>query len=145
MITIFSEIYKEEGEGTIHYTMEYEFLDQWALIGTSYYQLKQTDFDGTITSSKIIMVAKRVQDFSLKSVFLDMAHHHVNLCFNSNEDKDVTIRIYGISGRLYYDQTHPINVGINTIEIPTISFHSGIYLLKIADDSNEFHSKFTKY
>ena len=52
----FSSIGQVNGNGTINQKSEYSLTDRSPLYGTSYYRLKQTDFDGKFTYSKVIKV-----------------------------------------------------------------------------------------
>src|SRR5690606_38608251 len=51
-----------EGKGTTNKTTNYEFIDTTPLQGQSYYQLKQTDFDGKSTKSDIVKIINELTD-----------------------------------------------------------------------------------
>lgn len=53
---IFASIGKVNGRGTTTQAHSYDLLDPHPLNGRSYYRLKQTDFDGTFSYSKIISI-----------------------------------------------------------------------------------------
>ncbi len=53
---IFEQIGQIDGGATTKEQRNYAFTDVRPLVGTNYYRLKQTDFDGTFTYSDIIMV-----------------------------------------------------------------------------------------
>lgn len=54
--TSWEEIGRVSGAGTSQSPIDYEYVDASPNIGTNYYLLRQTDFDGTFTSSNIVAV-----------------------------------------------------------------------------------------
>ncbi|MEZ4210724.1 MAG: hypothetical protein R3B39_00260 [Candidatus Paceibacterota bacterium] len=54
--TSWEEIGRVPGAGTSQSPIDYEYVDESPNIGTNYYLLRQTDFDGTFTSSNIVAV-----------------------------------------------------------------------------------------
>lgn len=53
---VFSGVGKVKGAGTTNQENTYSLIDYNPMYGTAYYRLKQTDFDGTFTYSKIISI-----------------------------------------------------------------------------------------
>jgi hypothetical protein len=53
---VFSSVGTFNGNGTTSQAHTYKLFDANPIYGTAYYRLKQTDFDGTFTYSKIISV-----------------------------------------------------------------------------------------
>lgn len=51
--TTWEALERIEGEGNSNYTMRYFLVDEYPLNGTSYYRLKQTDYDGRFEYSSI--------------------------------------------------------------------------------------------
>lgn len=62
---VFVELGRLSGKGTTHEKHAYSFQDDGPLPGTSYYRLKQTDFDGTSESAAMATVT-RATDENLK-------------------------------------------------------------------------------
>ncbi|MEQ1585193.1 MAG: T9SS type A sorting domain-containing protein [Cyclobacteriaceae bacterium] len=52
----FSEVVRVKGSGTINESRSYQVYDRTPKAGKNYYRLKQTDFDGQFSYSKIVMV-----------------------------------------------------------------------------------------
>ncbi len=80
---IFSGVGKVNGKGTTNQMQTYSLIDTNPVYGTAYYRLKQTDFDGTFTFSKIIAVAYEGQ------VLLDVYP-------NPSNNGQVTIEVKGL-------------------------------------------------
>jgi hypothetical protein len=63
---LFAEMDRVEGAGYSNHLIRYNWVDQNPLTGVSYYRLKQVDFDGRITYSKIINIeVKKYISFKL--------------------------------------------------------------------------------
>lgn len=52
----FEVIAEVDGAGTVHTVTEYQAIDKVPLTGLSYYRLRQTDLDGTVTWSDVVPV-----------------------------------------------------------------------------------------
>ena len=66
---IFSSIGRVNGNGTTNRGNRYSLLDHKPIRGTAYYRLKQTDFDGTSTYSKVIDVTYEGSGVPIMEVF----------------------------------------------------------------------------
>lgn len=61
----FSSVGRVNGSGTTNQGNTYSLIDPTPLQGTSYYRLKQTDFNGTFTYSKVISITYEGEPFSV--------------------------------------------------------------------------------
>ncbi|MBX2946998.1 MAG: hypothetical protein KF725_14280 [Cyclobacteriaceae bacterium] len=61
----FTSIARVNGAGTTPTKNDYALLDQFPLSGTSYYRLKQIDFDGTYTYSPVISIKRGDDPFTV--------------------------------------------------------------------------------
>lgn len=61
----FTSIARVNGAGTTATKNDYALLDQFPLSGTSYYRLKQIDFDGTYTYSPVISIKRGDDPFTV--------------------------------------------------------------------------------
>ncbi|MFZ2904901.1 MAG: T9SS type A sorting domain-containing protein [Cyclobacteriaceae bacterium] len=89
---------KIKGAGTTNQARSYNLVDQSPLYGTSYYRLKQTDFDGTFSFSKIISVTYDGPVFPVMNVYP-----------NPTKGDFITIKIEGLKNMetvpvIIYDQ-----------------------------------------
>jgi hypothetical protein len=89
---------KIKGAGTTNQARSYNLVDQNPLNGTAYYRLKQTDFDGTFSFSKIISVTYDGPVFPV-----------MNLYPNPTKGNFITIKIEGLKNMetvpvVIYDQ-----------------------------------------
>lgn len=82
---VFSSIGQVNGRGTTSQDYTYSLIDPNPFYGTSYYRLKQTDFDGTFTYSNIISVTYEGSQFPF-----------INVYPNPSKGGQVTIEIKGL-------------------------------------------------
>ena len=125
-----------EGAGNSKTKIEYTFLDKRALYGTAYYQLKQVDFDGTITRSDIVSV---VHSNNNRSIYPNpiTTGKDVKIKFTSSIDQSIMVKVTDVSGRTVLTNHHATNRGENELVLPTSKLIAGIYMITLACDSFE--------
>ena len=112
------------GAGNSNTTLFYNFIDEHPFNGINYYRLKQTDFDGKYSYSDIIAIKSNNNEY------------HVNysnnlLSVTSLGEKNATIEIYDLLGKLIYSNTFLSNQIISTSK-----FNAGVYIIKIGTPEN---------
>jgi hypothetical protein len=115
------------GSGTTLETREYKWLDEKPFWGQSYYRLKQTDFDGTSTYSKIVSVkvSKTFQDVIVYPV---PAKDELFVEFARSEN--VVLKIIDQLGR--ESQVKP-TFGPRGASIDTSELTPGVYFLHLTN------------
>jgi len=120
--TTFTAIEEIEGNGTTSSASNYTTFDMNPISGVSYYRLKQTDFDGTISYSDIVPVevestAKnidaRIYPNSIK------AEEPINILITSNASNNeiVEITITDNNGKLVHSESTLILPGSNNYSL----------------------------
>ena len=121
---IFEELLHVDGAGFSLSTNDYSAVDRIPFFGWSYYRLKQTDFNGDYTYSKIKSVY-RGYNFNL---FPNPINEGGNLILHvPNEVEESLVDIYTSNGQLI--QSIQLNEGLN--EIPVTKFSKGVYTFRI--------------
>jgi len=126
----FEPIATIKGAGNSSQILHYQYIDNEALYGVSYYRLKQTDFDGAYEYFNIIAVNCN-----------DEINGYVNIYPNPVFHK-LIIEIEGYNEILNFEIVNAIGVVVyngslvNKIEVNTTSFSSGIYLIKIKNGNS---------
>ncbi len=115
------------GAGNSTSILEYNYMDNAALIGTSYYRIRQVDFDGTYAHSKIVSVKTFINYINILPNPFDDA-----FAISSDIKGNVTVNIYDVLGRLVYSVIRENNDGLITIE-PELA--SGAYMVAIQTDT----------
>ncbi len=122
---------KIKGSGNSNVTNSYKFTDYNPYSGSSYYRLRQVDFDGKESYSSITAVNVNA-DFSL-SMFPNPSNgNNVIVKLNSDETTNFEIIVTDISGREVYSSVN--NNG--SVTIPTSEFQKGIFFVKAVSGEN---------
>jgi len=103
--------------------------------GISYYRLKQTDFNGKFTYSKIISVDyKNIKDLEFEIVPNPaIENEKSNIVLSVVPEKDILVTITDINGVVCYEEVKKVSE--NKVEIPN-DFSKGIYIVKIVGSDN---------
>ncbi|MBD3639059.1 MAG: T9SS type A sorting domain-containing protein [Crocinitomicaceae bacterium] len=125
------EILQVDGAGNSSVQLEYFEVDAQPLIyGDSYYQLKQTDFDGDFSYSPIVRLSSDgTTEFIMYPNPVDQ-DDQVVLTFPDNTRNPVEVVIYSIEGKLIYQATYDISDSYQIILDVGVEFQSGMYLVK---------------
>ena len=141
----FEAIAKITGAGTSNFTQNYEFLDRNAKAGTTYYQLTQTDFDGTSKDLGIINLRRGSDNLSNLNVYPIPSSDVVNLNFDSAISQDLTVKIYDLTGKLVAEKIATTVVGNNVLPINIDTYIAGTYFVTINNENINMSAKFVKY
>lgn len=129
----FESIGKIKGAGNSSMTIEYQFND-YNPLKTAYYRIKQVDFDGSSSFSRIIVLNRNVTE-------IDIYPNPINMGSTLSVVADSylsTIQLYSELGQLV-DQFQ-INLGDKRFEIP-LTYPTGIYILKVATNQKSITKK----
>jgi hypothetical protein len=132
----FFEITNVDGAGTSLSQLDYTFLDKTAPAGSNYYRLKQTDFDGQFSYSRIILIrtAKQGAAFSIYPNPSD-GNFYITV---ADDNIPASISIFDAQGRIIKLQQQFIS-GSHQVSLPGIS--QGIYTLRLVLGNEIYVSK----
>ncbi|MCH6235253.1 T9SS type A sorting domain-containing protein [Cognataquiflexum rubidum] len=117
------EVVKIDGAGNSEVQLEYEFKGLESIPGTTYFRLKQTDFDGTFAYSKIIRVTCQEESKFSLTVYPNPS----NGIFKINlSQAGAEISIFDSTGKPVFHQ----QVQTQETFIDISDFPSGIYFLQ---------------
>ncbi len=125
-----------DGAGNSNTVLEYETLDENPYQGTSYYRLKQTDFDGQNNYSKIVAV-NIVSAFEDISIFPNPILGTGYLSFTGAANSTTTVLVYDISGRKVWSKDYVTNKGANQLTLETNELSQGMYFLTMSMSNGE--------
>jgi hypothetical protein len=132
---IFSNIGQVNGGGTSSHGNNYTLVDGNPIYGTAYYRLKQTDFDGTFTYSKIIDVTYEGSTTPIMDVFPNpSAGEELNIRISGLKNMEsVPVVMYDQLGRecmrLLLDVDQNSGTASKTLK-PEKTLPQGMYILK---------------
>jgi hypothetical protein len=122
------------GAGNSSEVLTYLFEDATPMLGINYYRLRQVDFDGSFTYSKIIAIdvkgSKGAQVF-FPNPTLDVVSYQ----FNTAQKEALNITIIDVLGKTLAETVYQTNLGINTTRISLAEYPAGTYLIKVQDSS----------
>ncbi|MFT5647576.1 MAG: hypothetical protein ACI976_002268, partial [Aureispira sp.] len=146
--TSFTEIGWVDGKGTSLNTNYYQYMDENSTLETSYYRLKQVDFDGTATYSAIRAVegesSGKYMDWKL---YPNPVSAELQVTFKQLPKyvTNATFSIFTMDGKCLHQSNTAITSN-QTILLDCIKdFEAGTYMLSIEIDEDEIISqKFIK-
>jgi hypothetical protein len=113
------------GNGTISEKQRYFFFDEQPFSATNFYRLRQTDFDGTETLSKIVRVV--LPHAGAVRVFPNPVRDGVlNLFVSDDAKEDVVAQLFSPTGQCLH--TISLENGHNFLNISGLS--AGVYMLQ---------------
>jgi hypothetical protein len=124
--------------------LHYSTIDSNPLQGTSYYRLKQVDFDGSNSVSKIVPVhfIKDQKEFAFL-LYPNPAAGKTNLSFyNAPKGQTIDITVYDISGKTIYTTATTLDKSEDTFSIDlSRTLPAGMYMVVIRSDNQTYRQK----
>ncbi|MEM6632952.1 MAG: T9SS type A sorting domain-containing protein [Bacteroidota bacterium] len=122
-----------KGAGTSTEILKYRTVDKAPLMGTSYYRLKQTDFDGKYSYSQIM-------DIHIKSSFLSQIRAFPNptqglLTLEGSSGELASYHFYDILGNSVDNAVTVVEQGNGYIQLDLSQLTLGIYILETPNHS----------
>jgi hypothetical protein len=120
------------GAGNSNIIKEYQFEDEnTSDANVLYYRLKQTDYDGTFTYSKIISVQANQKELSLLNAYVEGDVLTISLA--SPIDDAINMEIYDMNGKLVVDKTMDMQKGQNDFSISVANLPQAIYFVRLSN------------
>lgn len=132
----FKELRQVPGVGTTQVKQVYSQTDEQAYSGIAYYRLKQTDFDGTFTYSKVVAVQALSQEQQVLAVYPNPATEQVNI---SGEEEIEEVLLQDMQGRTL--ALHKPGSAASQVTVPLTNVSKGIYTLTIRYKSSKTTSR----
>ncbi len=134
---IFKDIGRVKGNGTSSLVERYSFIDDSPHFGKNYYRLKQVDFDGVFSFSKILL--ENIQtDKSEISIFPNPSKDFI--CIESHVNIE-QVRVYNIVGE-NLSHTAVINKkNDQTYNLNLQGLETGLYIISVKTNDNNDSSK----
>ncbi len=122
-----------KGHGTTTESFSYSFTDNSVNSGKYFYRLKQIDFDGTISYSKIIDIdINKIFDFSLEQNYPNPFNPVTKISFSIPRDGMVNLSVYNVLGEKVAVLVDEIrNAGNHSIDFNASELASGIYVYRL--------------
>jgi hypothetical protein len=144
----FSKLLTKKGFGNSTQQHNYNATDLAPLQGTSYYRLRQTDFDGNFTLSNIVSAYfnKNVSnDNALKIISVSKFATGFKLKYNSRSNTTVKILLLNTEGKCVYETTDRSVENINEFEYSDEkNLPAGVYFIQVVSEGQKCLQKIVK-
>ncbi|MEZ4886383.1 MAG: ScyD/ScyE family protein [Chitinophagales bacterium] len=131
------------GNGSTFDVHRYEFLHRNAPKGTVYYQLSQTDLDGTTKILGVVSLQRGESSIAAIEVYPTATNAYLNVSFGfANASTEIIVSMYDVSGRVVKSQT--LDKGVTQLQLDVSNLLSGTYILKMNNSFEVLTAKFIK-
>jgi hypothetical protein len=127
----FEEIGKVKGSGNSTTVHRYSFTDEHPLQGTSYYRLKQTDYNGKseLFNPLSVFIGTTANAVDKVSVYPNPFKDIFNIQFELNEEKELELQLLNYSGTILFTQKEHAEKGNNVFRFtPPGNTVPGLYI-----------------
>ena len=133
-----NEVVFISGSGTTTETKAYNYVDEKLTVGKHSYRIKQIDYDGTFTYSKIVEVEISAPDnYALFQNYPNPFNPSTKIKFSIPSDAQVQLNVYNMLGEQVAEIFNgSLTGGYHEIVFDATALTSGIYFYRI--ESNEF-------
>ena len=131
------------GAGNSDAVLNYTATDESVWGGTTYYRLKQTDYDGNFTySATVTVIAPSHQSVT---IYPDPVNENATVAYTADSPAPVTINVFNMAGMLVntYNFAY-VQEGGNNFQLNTSSFAQGTYVMQLTNGTTTTVQKFVK-
>lgn len=139
----FSPIATVQGNGNSNTVLSYTYTDETPNYATTYYRLKQVDFDGKFEYFNVV-VSTCTADENFNVNQLQLNDNVFGFTINTSSSEKLTVYLYDYRGRIISQETIVVNKGNNPISLSKPHLSDGIYMLNIVGEKNHFSTKVLK-
>ena len=125
-----------KGAGNSSNVLNYANNDDNPLSGTSYYRLKQVDFDKNFSYSDIAVV--NFEGFKIIDLFPNPSEGNFNLVMKSSIEASIDLTIYNAIGQMIKTQAMHITKGANTLHVQ-FEAANGKYLITVKSTDGAYY------
>ena len=132
----FETVLSKKGAGNSMSTLYYAGFDQKPYTGTSYYRLKQTDFDGKSEYSELASVTfeQEIQALTLRVYPNPAVDGIFNVRIDSEEKERYELVVLNSIGQKIYSTTWDVQNGINDLNVNLENHPEGIYFIEVSNE-----------
>jgi hypothetical protein len=120
-----------DGAGNSTTVLNYHFIDREHCPSICYYRLKQVDYDGKFETSKIISIESESLAEAGLRIYPDPVGNNPTVEYYADSEFEFELEIYSIIS----ETTLSAVKGLNSFEINTSNYSSGVYFMLIKDMS----------
>ncbi len=133
-----------DGKGNSNNINDYRFVHPDPTVGTNYYRLSQTDYDGTSKIADVIAVDFKSDKVVAAVVPNPVREYEINLQYISPQNANVEIEVVDMTGKVLIQSTVLVSEGENNIQLPIGNWSAGVYYLRTIQNQTIKSIKFVK-
>lgn len=132
----FSELFRKPGAGNSTIMRSYSGVDPQPYEGLSYYRLRQTDFNGQYSFSRIVPVEVQQgsSTFGISNVI--SANDQLELHLSCDCSGSLNVEVYDLKGRRIYAQQIDQPGQQTSVYLSTTGWAESLYLVKVSDGTH---------
>ena len=137
----YSIINSQKAAGNSTVTKSYSAIDLSPISGISYYRLKETDFDGSISFSSPVAVEFKNTDLTLSIVSAIVSGRSLNLNVDSPISVGYKLDLFDDSGKLISTMNGNLGQGNQNIIMKTSPDAGGVYMVRLSTSQTSVSKK----
>lgn len=144
----FENIATVKGAGNSTSVLNYSLTDEFPYQGTSYYRLKQTDFDGKYTYSNTAAIEfDNAENFAFNIYPNPTTAENINLSFKENKNEEILVVVYDANGKKDFSKIIIVQANGNNIYAldPSHKLSPGVYMVTATSQQEIYHQKLIIY
>ncbi len=127
---VFEALATVSGTGTTIEMQNYSFMDAKPQLGTNYYRLSQTDFDGRSEKIGDLVVIENDNNGIISIRPNPVQGVNVNLTLVTETRSDFDLTLFNMNGQVIKNQQFDLLKGKNDLSLDIADLSSGVYLMK---------------
>ncbi len=128
-----------DGAGNSSSIINYIDKDPVPYSGTSFYRLRQTDFNGSVSYSQIESV--NFQGIEIVRIYPVPANQNMNLSINTSFDTEVAIELFNSIGQNMFKEIVYCTKGLNDVSVDITKLPAGSYLIRLQSEQLSLSDK----
>lgn len=127
--------------------INYAFEDSKPFAGTTYYRLKQVDYNGKTTLSNVVAIkGDKVTNLTITDVYPNPATQMLNIIISAPANDKVALIITDVTGKVVKTQNVVVAAGNTNTKVEVANLAQGTYLMKVVCNNgcNSATTKFVK-
>ncbi len=137
----FEDLFEVNGAGNSNIPINYSEWDETPLPGTSYYRLKQVDYDGRESTHNIEVVKLSDKTEFSVNMYPNPANRYINVAINSTVGNTAgTISIFTVNGQLVKQISVDVYSGSSKIPVNVANISNGQYLVKLELENGHYYT-----
>jgi Secretion system C-terminal sorting domain len=119
-----------KGKGQSSVAFDYTFEDKGPLSILTYYRLKQADFDGKESYSKVVNIYPNKKNKAFSVYPNPTTSNKINVELTSDRDDRIDFEVVDIVGKTVHTMSQNVTNGLNTIAFDNLAVTKGIYFIR---------------